>query len=58
MGSIVTSLYKTDKDADCGKATQKKKEGDKTSQKICSSKTCIPYKTPYYKKRKNKKKDF
>ena len=62
MGSILTALYKSDKDADCCQAaepkTEEKEKRDETPQKICSSKKSVSHKPPHYKKRKNKKKDI
>ena len=54
MGAILSSYYKQ-KDADC--QTKKTEEGNKTPEKIRTSKTCVSYYPPYYKKRKNTKKN-
>ena len=60
MGAILTSYYKQ-RDADCQQSsetkTEKTEEGNKTPEKIRTSKTCVSYYPPYYKKRKNTKKN-
>ena len=59
MGTILSSYYKQ-KDADCQKSsetTKKTEEGNKTPEKVCTSKKSISYYPAYYKKRKNQKKN-
>ena len=59
MGSILTSYYKQ-QDADCQKSsetTKKTEEGNKTPEKVRTSKKSISYYPSNYKKRKNTKKN-
>ena len=60
MGAILTSYYKQ-RDADSVKSseteTKKTEKRNETPEKVRTSKKSISYYPPYYKKRKNTKKN-
>ena len=60
MGTILSSYYKQ-KDANCDESTETKtkktEEGNKTPEKVRTSKKSVSYYPAYYKKRKNQKKN-
>lgn len=66
MGSILTSFYKEHKEFDddpksgyeADTEAKEEEEGNNKTPKLRSSKTSVSYKAPYYKKRKDKKKNI